>query len=613
MTGIETPITIIIADFAQSDSIVDCLKNLNSWSPKKILVSNDLNAKDRLRDDFSYNFIFHESQNIHQLWEQGLASSETKWNLIISSNEIVTGHLKNSIESKIKDQLTTEKLFKIKKKIVFLKKVLKYPLEWPTDFSSCLVFIHHKDNFILKAKPPSKSPLLQGELIQFSSPTIEDGIKEIFGIAEIESDKLFLLPEPPKLTTLTVKTFFKFIYAFFSGLIFKKGFKEGYEGIIFSAMNSMVPLLTLFRYFEKYHRSGKKIESKLNQIKNILVVKVRGAGDLILSTPFLRNLKELLPHAKIHVLATEGSTPLLDNNPYIQSITKIEHECKPKAIKEILPKLKNLNIDLAINLEAASRTSKLLRKIPSEIKIDRSYYFRDKNTDALIGFTNTYRSVIERELDILRAIGLKPINKHTEIFLTEKEIQWAKNFLESNNFSFNKKIILVSPFSSLEIRDWGIENYALLCKNLSTGDDIQIIVNAAPKEVSDINKIKSVAPKTHIFSGTLRELLALINESDLLIGSDSGPTQFSMALNIPTITMNGPSVSSFYRDPELFQSPHYTFNNDVPCRDLLHTQCFSNMDITTQRPICNEMICLDFSVDEVSQKAREIILMNHKA
>jgi ADP-heptose:LPS heptosyltransferase len=264
-------------------------------------------------------------------------------------------------------------------------------------------------------------------------------------------------------------------------------------------------------------------------------------------------------------------------------------------------------------LEAASRTSKLLRKIPSEIKIDRSYYFRDKNTDALIGFTNTYRSVIERELDILRAIGLKPINKHTEIFLTENEIQWAKNFLESNNFSFNKKIILVSPFSSLEIRDWGIENYALLCKNLSTGDDIQIIVNAAPKEVSDINKIKSVAPKTHIFSGTLRELLALINESDLLIGSDSGPTQFSMALNIPTITMNGPSVSSFYRDPELFQSPHYTFNNDVPCRDLLHTQCFSNMDITTQRPICNEMICLDFSVDEVSQKAREIILMNHKA
>ena len=612
MTGIETSITIIIADFAQSDSIVDCLKNLNSWSPRKILISNDLNVKNRLKDDFSHNLIFHKSQNIYQLWEQGIAASETKWNLLITSNEIVTGHLKNSIESQIKTQQTTDKLFKIKKKVVFLKKVLKYPLEWSSELSSSLIFIQQKDNFILKVKTHGQSQLLQGELIQFSSPTIYDAIKEIFGLAETEADKLFLLPELPKLTTLTVKTFFKLVYEFFSGFILKKGFKEGYEGIIYSMMNSMIPLLTLCRYFEKYHRSGKKIESKLNTIKNILVIKVRGAGDLILSTPFLRNLKELLPHTKIHVLATESSVPLLDNNPYIQSITKIGHDCSNKAIKKIIPSLNKLKIDLAINLESASRTSRLLKKIPSKIKIDRSYYFRDKNTDALIGFTNTYRSVIERELDILRAIGLKPVDKYTEIFLAEKEIQWAKNFLTSNGFSLNKNIVIVAASSSLEIRDWGIENYALLCKNLTAGGGIQIIINAAPKEISNIEKIKSIAPKTHIFSGSFRELLALINESDLLIGSDSGPTQFSMALNVPTITMNGPSVSSFYRDPDLFQSPHYTFNKDVPCRDLLQTQCFSNMNPTTQQPICDAMICLDFSVDEVTQKAREIILANNK-
>ena len=612
MTGIETPLTIIIADFAQSNSIVDCLKNLNSWSPRKILISNDPHVKNRLKDDFSHNLIFHKSHNIYQLWEQGIAASKTKWNLLITSNEIVTGHLKNSIDSQIKTQHKTDKLFQIKKKVVFLKKVLKYPLELPRELPSFLIFIQQKGDFILKVKTHEQSQFLQGELIQFSSPTIEEGIKEVFCLAEAEADKLFLLSEPPKLSILSIKTCFKFIYAFFSGLILKKGFKEGYEGIIYSAMNCMIPPLTLFRYFEKYHRSGKKIESKLNTIKNILVIKVRGAGDLILSTPFLRNLKELLPHTKIHVLATENSVPLLDNNPHIQNILKIGHDCSNKAIKKIIPMLNKLNIDLAINLESASRTSRLLKKIPSKIKIDRSYYFRDKNTDALIGFTNTYRSVIEREFDILRAIGLKPVDKCTEIFLAEKETQGAKHFLASNGFSLNKKIVIVAPSSSLEIRDWGIGNYALLCKNLSAADDIQIIINAAPKEVSSIEKIKNIAPKTRLFSGSFRELLALINESDLLIGSDSGPTQFSMALNVPTITMNGPSVSSFYRDPDLFQSPHYTFNKDVPCRDLLHTQCFLNMNPTTQRPICNQMICLDFSVDEVTQKAREIILMNNK-
>ena len=149
MTGIETPITIIIADFAQSDSIVDCLKNLNSWSPKQILVSNDLNAKKRLQDDFCDTFIFHNSKNIYRLWEQGLAESKTQWNLLITSNEIVTGHLKNSIENQIKTKPTTEKLFRMKKKVVFLKKVLKYPLEWPAEFPSCLIFTPQKNNFVV--------------------------------------------------------------------------------------------------------------------------------------------------------------------------------------------------------------------------------------------------------------------------------------------------------------------------------------------------------------------------------------------------------------------------------------------------------------------------------
>ena len=99
----------------------------------------------------------------------------------------------------------------------------------------------------------------------------------------------------------------------------------------------------------------------------------------------------------------------------------------------------------------------------------------------------------------------------------------------------------------------------------------------------------------------------MINESDLFIGNDSGPSQFSAALNVPTITLNGPSTSSFIRDPDLFRDPHYTFNKDVPCRDLFHTQCMTKIDPVTNHPVCDEMICLDFSVDEVIAKVRDLL------
>jgi len=96
-----------------------------------------------------------------------------------------------------------------------------------------------------------------------------------------------------------------------------------------------------------------------------------------------------------------------------------------------------------------------------------------------------------------------------------------------------------------------------------------------------------------------------------LIGNDSGPTHCSVALNVPTITLNGPSTSSFFRDPDLIRNPHFTFNKDVPCRDLFHTQCMSKIDPVTNHPRCDEMICLEFSVDEVIAKVRELLKIKH--
>ena len=58
--------------------------------------------------------------------------------------------------------------------------------------------------------------------------------------------------------------------------------------------------------------------------------------------------------------------------------------------------------------------------------------------------------------------------------LEEREIEWAKKFFTSNSLSRNKKTVLVAPISSLEIRDWGIEKFALLCRNLTFENNIQI-------------------------------------------------------------------------------------------------------------------------------------------
>ena len=159
---------------------------------------------------------------------------------------------------------------------------------------------------------------------------------------------------------------------------------------------------------------------------------------------------------------------------------------------------------------------------------------------------------------------------------------------------------------------WGIEKFALTCRKMISEDNCQIIVSCSRDEIDSISPIRKLVPEAVVFCGSLRELLSLINESDLLIGNDSGPSQFSAALNIPTLTLNGPSTSSLFRDPDLYRGKHYTFNKEVHCRDLFHTQCMSKTDPVTNHPVCDEMICLDFSVEEVTAKALDLLKVSDK-
>ena len=605
--SLKIPLTLIIADYASQTSITDCLKNISSWSPRKVIVSNNPKLKEQLPELTTSELFFSDSKSSYQLWKKGIKESKTQWNLLITSDEIVTGQLKNSIENQVKNSPDTEELFNIRKKVIFFKKVLKYPLLWPDEFPSSLIFIPDLKNYTLKPGVYKTNSYLGGEIVRFGKCSLSESVSEVLRLADIQAEKLFQSPENKNLVVLIFKSFFKAGLEFFVNLVSKKGFHEGYEGIVFSLLGSTIPLFTLLRYYEKYFREGKIIASNLDKIQNILIIKLGGTGDVILATPVIRNFKKLIPQANIHVLVLNGAESLLNNNPYIDSTTTINFDAKTQEIKEISNMLKSREIDLAINLQSTNFSCKVLDRVSSRWKINRSYFFRDKNTDVLVGFTNTYRSVIERDFDVLRSIGLNPVDKNTEVFLGQNEIEWAKGFFSLNGLSSKNKIVTIHPCSSLKIRSWGIDNFAFLCKKLISEINCQIIINCISKELETVQPIKRLVPEVCLFSGSLRELLSIVNESDLFIGNDSGPAHLSVALDIPTITLNGPSTSSFYRDPHLFRDKHYTFNKEVACRDLFQTQCMSKIDPTTNHPICDSMICLDFSVDEVAAKALELL------
>ena len=105
--SLKIPLTLIIADYASQTSITDCLKNISSWSPRKVIVSNNPKLKEQLPELTTSEFFFSDSKSSYQLWEKGIKESKTQWNLLITSDDIVTGQLKNSIENQVKNSPNT--------------------------------------------------------------------------------------------------------------------------------------------------------------------------------------------------------------------------------------------------------------------------------------------------------------------------------------------------------------------------------------------------------------------------------------------------------------------------------------------------------------------------
>ena len=57
-----------------------------------------------------------------------------------------------------------------------------------------------------------------------------------------------------------------------------------------------------------------------NPCADILVIKLRYIGDVILTTPLLRSVRESFPRSRITVLVRPGTESVLQNNPCIDNV-----------------------------------------------------------------------------------------------------------------------------------------------------------------------------------------------------------------------------------------------------------------------------------------------------
>ena len=77
----------------------------------------------------------------------------------------------------------------------------------------------------------------------------------------------------------------------------------------------------------------------------LLIARFSSIGDVVLTTPIVRAIKEQRPDCEIHFITKQAFKTLLENNPHLSKIHTFQ-----RSFKEILPQLKQEEYDYIIDL-----------------------------------------------------------------------------------------------------------------------------------------------------------------------------------------------------------------------------------------------------------------------
>ncbi|MEI8300982.1 MAG: glycosyltransferase family 9 protein [Chlamydiota bacterium] len=327
----------------------------------------------------------------------------------------------------------------------------------------------------------------------------------------------------------------------------------------------------------------------------ILVVSTTGLGDTLWATPSIRAIKTTYPKALLVVLTSSLGKSVLSNNPYIDHLLTIEHNCL-KQIPSLLKKLRNYRFDTTLVFHLSQRPTLPLCYFAKPSNIIGTEGI-NKGLDSLLTkkLPKRYQHEILRRLEITKTIGASTEDLSLEVYITQQEKDYAQSIFNSLNITANTPIIALNPGSKDRFKQWAPSAFIELGQKLHHNLGAQILVTGGTEEKQLAHHIAQNIPQAKTVSGlfSVKELAAFFSCLDIFITNDTGPMHLAFATKTKTIALFCPT------DPHLC-GPLGLSNVIVMQENQSCTPCLNKK--------CREPFCmLQISPDTILYKVQKLL------
>lgn len=321
-------------------------------------------------------------------------------------------------------------------------------------------------------------------------------------------------------------------------------------------------------------------ESRIQNYKNILVVRLDRMGDVVLSTPVLKALRDTYPESRITFMVRPPVKEIVEGNPYVDDVIIYDKAMGFLGSLGLIKKLRGKKFDLAVALHPTSRTHWIifLSGISKRLGFDRRKRMGILLTDRIPDKKHLgLKHEIDYTLDILRYMGIDVKDRRMHVPVSRDNGMRAREMLENGGISENDSVVAVNPGASCPSKRWPAEKFAEAADMLIKSRGVKIvIISGGSDKCIGAKMASSMKERCLDLSGRtgVGDMAGILKRVKLFISNDSGPVHVACAVGTPVVAIFGRSDRGL--SPRRWGPSNkgdVVIHKDVGCMECLAHNC----------------------------------------
>ena len=285
----------------------------------------------------------------------------------------------------------------------------------------------------------------------------------------------------------------------------------------------------------------------------ILCVKLKHIGDVLLTTPAIRALRQAWPESRIAALVLRGVEEVLAGNRDLDTILTFDRGAGASGSWQTVRAVRRFAPDLVLEMGEGDREAILGWLSGARRRVGyaprRSGRWRRLFLTRAVPW-NGGQHVVETHMDLVRACGI-PAQASRPVLTVQADTRMRMlQHFASAGLGPGRPLVVIHPVSRWLFKAWPEASCVEVITRLIRDAGVAVALTSGPGS-TEMEVAQRILARARVPSGvpvidligrtTLGELAAVLEQATLFVGVDSAPMHMAAALGKPVVALFGPS------------------------------------------------------------------------